>query len=154
MCIQLYEPSTTSSNPTSVSLSLLRFSSSSLSPCHTLENVSHLVERDMEHTEAGLSRVDPSELQPSKRLKSSIKLHSAEFYDSLFKVWLTRRALKELNRRTSQVNSLQQPPPRVDPEETSPEETSKQRRFARHGGPELCDLRGVRLELPKLALYF
>ncbi|KAH8800862.1 hypothetical protein F5884DRAFT_809100 [Xylogone sp. PMI_703] len=41
----------------------------------------------------------PSELLPSKRRKLCIKLHSAEFYDSLSKVWLTPRALKELDRR-------------------------------------------------------
>lgn len=99
--------------------------------------------RKRQRTEAGLSLDESSEPRPSKRRESSIKLHSAEFYDSLSKVWLTRRALKELDRRTNQVSRPQRPvsaPPhvyRVD--------NSKQvQRFARRGGPELRDLRGVR----------
>ena len=96
--------------------------------------------RKRQHTESGLLLDDLSESPPSKRPKSS----KAEFYDSLSKVWLTRRALKELNRRTRQANSPQRPdsPPR----HVYREGTSKQiQRFARHGGPELHDLRGVRL---------
>jgi hypothetical protein len=88
-----------------------------------------------------LSLDNPSESQPSKRFKSS----RAKFYDSLSKVWLTRRALKELDRRTRQANSPQRPAPPSQRKETSQEETSKQKRFARHGGPDLRDLRGVRL---------
>ncbi|RFU24503.1 hypothetical protein B7463_g11836, partial [Scytalidium lignicola] len=81
-----------------------------------------------------------SESQPSKRHKSHIKLHSAEFYDSLPKVWLTRRALKELDRRISQASNPQQPT--SVPQLIPGEDTWKQiRRFAGHGGPELCDLR-------------
>jgi hypothetical protein len=96
--------------------------------------------RKRQHTEAGLLLDDPSESQPSKRLKSS----KAEFYDSLSKVWLTRRALKELDRRTRQANSPQRPasaPRRIYREDT----LEQVQRFARHGGPELRDLRGVRL---------
>lgn len=96
--------------------------------------------RKRQHTEAGLSLDNPSESQPSKRLKSS----RAEFYDSLSKVWLTRRALKELDRRTRQANSPQRPA--SAPRRVYRESTSKQiQRFARHGGPDLRDLRGVRL---------
>jgi hypothetical protein len=91
-----------------------------------------------QHTEAGLSL--PSESQPSKRLKSS----KAEFYDSLSKVWLTRRALKELDRRTRRAKIPQQPT--STPRQLYREENSKQiQRFARRGGPDLRDLRGVRL---------
>ncbi|RFU33639.1 hypothetical protein B7463_g2715, partial [Scytalidium lignicola] len=79
------------------------------------------------------------ESQPSKRHKSGIKLHSAEFYDSLSKVWLTRRALKELDRRTSQANSPQQPV--LVPQHIYREDTWQQiKQFVRHGGPELRDL--------------
>ena len=70
------------------------------------------------------------------------------YWDSLSKLWLTRRALKELNRRNRQT--------------ASPVKTGSIRRrglsgelaalkscspplkrFARHGGPDLCDLRGA-----------
>lgn len=96
-----------------------------------------------QYIEADVSFDHPSESRPSKRLKPSIDLHSAEFYDSLTKVWLTRRALKELDRRTSQVSSPQHPvssPQCVYPESF----VNKIQRFAKHGGPDLCDLRGVR----------
>jgi hypothetical protein len=58
------------------------------------------------------------------------KRRSAEFYDSLSKVWLTRRALKE--RRTSQVNGPQRPAsaPRCVYQEGSLKQIQ---RFARHG---------------------
>jgi hypothetical protein len=59
--------------------------------------------RKRQHAESDLSQDDlPS--QPSKKLKSIREHHSApnfppEFYDSLSKVWLTPRALRELDRR-------------------------------------------------------
>ena len=109
--------------------------------------------RKRQRTEAGLSLDDPSESQPLKRLKLSIKLHSAEFYNSLSKAWLTHRALKELDRRTSQVHDPKRPAPahqQVDREDTWKKQIQ---RFARHGGPELRDLRGVRPELPKAYLF-
>ncbi len=118
----------------------LRFTFLIISMSSTREQIA--TRRKRQRTEADLPLDDPSELQPSKRLKSRTKLHSVAFYDSLSKVWLTRRALKELDRRTSQANSPQRPastPRRVT------RNTSKQiRRFARDGGPELRDLRGVR----------
>jgi len=84
---------------------------------------------------------DLFESQPSKRLKPSIKLHSAEFYDSLSQVWLTRRALKEFDRRTSHIS---QPSP-VAPYRRGHQGVCKTliQRFARHGGPDLRNLRGV-----------
>lgn len=97
-----------------------------------------------QRAEAGPSLDDPSELQPSKRLKSSSDLHSSAFYDSLSKVPLTRRALKELNQRTSEVTSHQRPI--YSPRRVYREESLKElQKFARHGGPELCDIRTVRL---------
>ena len=80
-------------------------------------------------------QTSPSELQPSEQPKSS----KAEFYDSLSKVWLTRRALKELDQRTRQ-RAPQRPPsvPRRS-------DLKQIQRFAKHGGPDLRDLRGVRL---------
>ncbi len=70
------------------------------------------------------------------------------YWDSLSKLWLTRRALDELNRRNRQKASpvrtavsrsldlgdesglLKNPPKQI-------------KRFARHDGPNLCDLKGV-----------
>ncbi|TAQ83676.1 hypothetical protein B7494_g8003 [Chlorociboria aeruginascens] len=95
--------------------------------------------RKRQRTEAGLLD-NPSKPQPSKRLKPSIKLHSAAFYDSLSKVWLTPRALKELDRRTSQANRPQQPA--STPRRVTRTTSNKIERFARDGGPELRDLRG------------
>ena len=125
------------SSPQIVPSIYLRFTFLIISMSSTREQIA--TRRKRQRTEADLPLDDPSELQPSKRLKSRTKLHSAAFYDSLSKVWLTRRALKELDRRTSQANSPQRPastPRRVT------RNTSKQiRRFARDGGPELRDLR-------------
>ncbi|KAL3420389.1 hypothetical protein PVAG01_08888 [Phlyctema vagabunda] len=93
--------------------------------------------------EADLSAtcVDARSLEKARR---KIKLHSAAFYDSLLKVLLTRRALKELHRRTSHINNgSRYPAPRTDWQEYQRGTWKKQlRRFARHGGPELFDLRG------------
>ena len=100
--------------------------------------------RKRQRTETGPTLEDTSEARPSKRPKPSIKLHSAAFYDSLSKVWLTRRALKELDRRTGQVHRPQRPASasrHVYPIGTLLRQIQ---RFARHGGPELRDLRGVR----------
>ncbi|KAL9119486.1 MAG: hypothetical protein Q9187_003962 [Circinaria calcarea] len=107
-----------------------------------------------QHTEVSSSLDNPSELQPSKRLKSSIRLHSVAFYDSLSKVRLTRRALKELDRRTNQVNSTTRPASvrrQRDREDIWKKQIQK---FARHGGPDLRDLRGVKTGLPKTASFF
>lgn len=71
----------------------------------------------------------------------------ATFYDSLSKLSLTRRALRELNRRNQKTRLAPTVAPvrwpdrnkRVTTLNSSPE----LRRFARHGGPDLRDLRGV-----------
>ncbi|KAI1746445.1 hypothetical protein F4782DRAFT_524470 [Xylaria castorea] len=62
-----------------------------------------------------------------------------EFWDRLSKIQLTRRALEELDRRTKTKRSP--PSPRLAPActTTTPRDLV---RFARHGGPDLCDLRG------------
>jgi hypothetical protein len=104
--------------------------------------------RKRQHTEADLSLDNPSESQPSKRLKSS----RAEFYDSLSKVWLTRRALKELDRRTRQANSPQRPA--STPRRVTRSASIQIQRIARDGGPDLRDLRGVRLNCQKRACHF
>ncbi|SLM36805.1 hypothetical protein LPUS_06491 [Lasallia pustulata] len=81
---------------------------------------------------------------PSKKFKSTREYHSAAnfppaFYDSLSKVWLTRRALRELDRR-NQLKSSGRAPVRKPLRQSSNRKDIQ--RFARHGGPELSDLRG------------
>jgi hypothetical protein len=125
--------------------------------------------RKRQHAEVELSQDDiPS--PPWKRFKSSRKPHSSSelpppaFWDNLSKVWLTRRALEELDRRNAQSASNQSPvQPRVKkPRTRSAVREFKQKaqpavpklvdrysdqgylqRFARHGGPDLSDLKGV-----------
>lgn len=75
---------------------------------------------------------------PAKRVKSSGRQRSnfpPEFWDNLSKLWLEPRALRELDRR----NNLQ---PLSKPTPAEPYATDLAR-FARHGGPDLQDLRGV-----------
>ncbi|KAL2255946.1 hypothetical protein VTK26DRAFT_2446 [Humicola hyalothermophila] len=57
-----------------------------------------------------------------------------EFWDNLSKVWLTRRTLRELDRRNSTRPALGPAAPAVY--------TTDLARFARHGGPDLRHLRG------------
>ncbi|OAQ62487.1 hypothetical protein VFPBJ_11424 [Purpureocillium lilacinum] len=93
-----------------------------------------------------------------------------QFWDGLSKIFLTTNALRELNRRNSrQENSTRtkKPQPTVAPRRSSRLRSSRARaeigdpfqrveqghlthpkhlkRFATHGGPDLSDLRGVRL---------
>lgn len=74
----------------------------------------------------------------AKKFKStSDRNFVPRFWDNLSRVWLTQRALRELNRRNNAC------PLR---EITKPNICSKSlARFARHGGPDLCHLRGVSL---------
>jgi hypothetical protein len=88
---------------------------------------------------------------PVKKFKSTKKHKSAgnfppEFYDSLSKVHLTRRALRELDRRNQLKSSIRAQVAMPKPiRESTPEELQ---RFARRGGVELDDLRGVRNHPP------
>ncbi|KAL2209416.1 hypothetical protein CC79DRAFT_1367597 [Sarocladium strictum] len=63
-----------------------------------------------------------------------------EFYDRLSTVSLNRRALKELDRRTRVRRSHPSPPPVDTNVDTTRFRDMAQ--FARHGGPDLRDLRG------------
>lgn len=70
----------------------------------------------------------------------SFKYHSfwqypREFWDRLSKIPLIRSALEELNRRNREQSVFACPPPPTGL-------TRDLARFARHGGPDLCDLRG------------
>ncbi|KAK3336901.1 hypothetical protein B0T19DRAFT_471902 [Cercophora scortea] len=83
---------------------------------------------------------DYSQEPPPKKIKSNDRLHGssippAEFWDKLSKVWLTRNALREIDRR----NSAQPAPKPAAPAVY----TTDLVRFARHGGPDLHHLRGA-----------
>ena len=85
---------------------------------------------------------------PTKRVKSGSQYHDSwqyppEFWDGLSKIWLTRGALEELDRRTARRPSF--PPPGPSGRDISHTATTRElARFAGHGGPDLSDLRGVR----------
>lgn len=71
---------------------------------------------------------------------------TAEFYDTLSKVRLSRRALKEFDRRCV----AQKRPARVQRDDIANfryvgRALDRLKRFARHGGPSLSHLRGVSL---------
>ncbi|OAA34875.1 hypothetical protein NOR_08261 [Metarhizium rileyi] len=85
-------------------------------------------------------RRPPDELSqgnpPAKKTKTTRDNNfSPTFWDKLSKVWLTPRALRELDRRNNSHPLLQSVQPLVG---TLTELT----RFARHGGPDLNHLRG------------
>ena len=90
----------------------------------------------------------PSPLPPWKRVKQPFQSHqeaNTAFWDSLSKVWLTKCALEEFNRRTARLASPARPAP-LSPRDLRRKTRSDQiKHFARHGGPDLCGLRGVRL---------
>ena len=61
------------------------------------------------------------------------------FWDNLSKLWLTPRALREFDRRTVQP-ATPVPPDQIGERNIS---LAQLKRFAKHGGPSLGDLRGV-----------
>ncbi|KID93590.1 hypothetical protein MAJ_10453, partial [Metarhizium majus ARSEF 297] len=72
---------------------------------------------------------------PSKKAKLTRESNfSPEFWDNLSKIWLTPRALRELDRRNKTQPSPRFPVPKLYPTQLA--------RFARHGGPDLRHLRG------------
>ncbi|KAK3311176.1 uncharacterized protein B0T15DRAFT_520711 [Chaetomium strumarium] len=80
------------------------------------------------------------EHRSNKKIKSRGRLHGPsnfppEFWDDLSKVPLTRRALRELDRRNSAWPAPRPVIPAVY--------TKNLARFARHGGPDFRHLRGV-----------
>lgn len=115
-------------------------------------------------------RSEQSPRQPlSKRKKYRSPQPQPAFWDNLSKSWLTKRALRELDRRNAQSAS-NSPSPTQRPHQTltrhaltelkkygqpnqltpgllydcSPSSLKDIKLFARHGGPNLTDLRGVR----------
>ena len=84
----------------------------------------------------------PQEHRPSKKPRAEGRARNSsnfapEFWDNLSKVWLTPRALRELDRRNDAQPVPKPPAPAVH--------TADLARFARRGGPDLRHLRGVRL---------
>ncbi len=84
----------------------------------------------------------------TKRRRQSQQETNIAYWDSISKLWLTRRALDELNRR----NRKRASPVRTTitrgldlGDEAGPlkNPSEKLKRFARHGGPDLRDLGGV-----------
>jgi hypothetical protein len=61
-------------------------------------------------------------------------------WNSLSKVWLTRRALEQQDRET---RYQAQPASARLPLLSSEGSCEELKRFARHGGPDLCDIRGA-----------
>lgn len=88
---------------------------------------------------------------PWKRAKNAFQSRqeaNTTYWDSLSKLWLTKRALKELNRRNRQTVSpvrsgIIRRPDRSGESAALENCSSQVKRFARQGGPDLRDLRGV-----------
>lgn len=78
----------------------------------------------------------------SQARRRQTSLPPPEFWDTLFRVPLSKNALRELDRR----NALQPVLPNRDSENRLPR-TADIKRFSRVGGPDLQKLRGVRIVL-------
>ncbi|EED11587.1 hypothetical protein TSTA_107780 [Talaromyces stipitatus ATCC 10500] len=90
------------------------------------------------------SSADASPDQAHKKRKvkhPSGFLLPAAFWDNLSKVWLTHNALRELDRRNTQVPTKSLQPTRSS-RPVTPNEVKAIQRFARQGGPDLSELRG------------
>lgn len=93
---------------------------------------------------------------PKRRKLSESRYHNrrpAAFWDNLSIIHLTRSAIEEQNRR---FDIASREPPVHTPSIPEPR-TNDVRRFARQGGPDLSDLRGVRgtnIDLSKLICQY
>jgi len=77
---------------------------------------------------------------PVNHQKSSQRSRTPpEFWDNLSQVPLCRRALREFNRRTIRPITLEPPARSILKEDL----VKQLKRFSRHGGPNLSDIRGV-----------
>ena len=86
----------------------------------------------------------------AKRRHQSRQETNTAYWKSLSKLWLTRRALNELNRRNRQTASPIRPATTCTQDLVGDKgqlgnPSKKLLRFARHGGPDLRDLGGVSL---------
>lgn len=95
----------------------------------------------------------PTAAPPAKKAKRRQQRQqgtNAAYLDSLSKLWLTQQALNELNRRnrhTARRAGTTLRPDRNEPIASEPS-SSQLKRFARHGGPDLRNLRGVCVARP------
>lgn len=102
-------------------------------------SVPHNRKRQLSEAE---SKTDFSPQPPRKRQRlEDHRRHRtpSSFWDNLSRQWLTRRALREFDRRTVWP-AVPVPPHRTGKESI---DFAKLKRFARHGGPSLGDVRGV-----------
>ena len=84
------------------------------------------------------------EEQPSaKRRKTAPHNHPPEFWNALSKITLTRRALRELDRRTTLQKTTQEVEATNRSTRLLRSDTEKLLRTAKNGGPNLNHLRGV-----------
>ena len=82
----------------------------------------------------------PQPTAKRQKLKDSRRHRTpSSFWDNLSRQWLTHRTLRELDRRTLRP-TVPIPPCPNGKENINP---AKLKHFARHGGPNLGDLRGV-----------
>jgi hypothetical protein len=94
--------------------------------------------------------LSPSTLSPPPPWKSAKRPFRSQqeateaFWDSLSKVWFTKGALKEFDRKTAQPTHPTRPAPIGQCDWRRISYSHQIKRFARHGGPDLCNLRGVR----------
>ncbi|KAH8706062.1 hypothetical protein BGW36DRAFT_354439 [Talaromyces proteolyticus] len=99
---------------------------------HTKRQVNH---RKRQHSDQHSPAASPKRAQKKQKVDhpSGSQL-PAPFWDNLSKVWLTRNALRELDRRNQQATSVLS--------QVRPLRPISIRRFARQGGPDLSELRG------------
>ncbi|KAG5802782.1 hypothetical protein H9Q74_013602 [Fusarium xylarioides] len=86
-------------------------------------------------------RNDKSSHQDRHPAKEPSWQYPPEFWDRLSKIPLIHNAIEELERRTCTRPSFPSPPTELA-HDLTPTATTELARFARHGGPDLCDLRG------------
>ena len=102
-----------------------------------------------EHPPIAATSLQPLRKRAKRPHQSRQEVNTA-YWDSISKLWLTRRALKELNRRNRQTvgpkgkRSLYRLDLGGEPATWRDDQPHLQR-FARHGGPDLRDLMGVSL---------
>ena len=94
-------------------------------------------------SQPGLTEEQQPPWKRAKELFRSREEADAAFYDALSSLCLTRRALQELNRRNRRIasaTSVRWPPVQSIETASLKGNLSEIKRFARHGGPNLCDL--------------
>ena len=94
---------------------------------------------EAEPTTSSLSQPSTKRQKVEKQLR---RRTPTSFWDNLSRQWLTPRALREFDRRTAPPAT---PLPPDLPDLKREDYSAHLKRFARHGGPSLGDIRAVRL---------